>query len=51
MVHEYGHLVGRAHEERAGDLMSAVYTTPLAECQPAAARRAKAAQRARLARR
>jgi hypothetical protein len=36
MTHEIGHLLGHAHDPAAGQLMSAIYTTPLPECSPAA---------------
>ena len=46
LVHEYGHLAGRPHDDRAGHLMSAIYTTPLSECQSTAtARRGPASRR------
>jgi len=46
LVHEYGHLAGRPHDERPGHLMSAIYTTPLPECESrATARRGPASRR------
>jgi Matrixin len=35
MTHEIGHLLGHAHDEAPGRLMSAIYTAPLPECSPA----------------
>ena len=32
MAHELGHLLGRQHEARDGELMSAIYSAPLPEC-------------------
>ena len=32
MTHEMGHLVGQPHSERAGELMSPLYTEPLPAC-------------------
>ena len=32
LTHEMGHLLGRQHEARDGELMSAYYTTPLPAC-------------------
>lgn len=47
LVHEYGHLAGRPHDDRAGHLMSPVYSSPLPECEQAGAtaRRAPASRR------
>lgn len=32
LTHEYGHLFGQAHDPNEGQLMSAIYTTPLPAC-------------------
>jgi hypothetical protein len=46
LVHEYGHLAGRPHADRAGHLMSPVYSSPLPECEGrATARRAPGSRR------
>ena len=37
MTHELGHLLGRAHDPNDGQLMSAIYSTPLPECGDGAA--------------
>ncbi|HEU4657151.1 MAG TPA: matrixin family metalloprotease [Capillimicrobium sp.] len=51
LVHEYGHLVGHPHVDDEHDLMSPVYTRPIAECAPKVARRASLSRRsARLSR-
>jgi hypothetical protein len=34
LVHEYGHLAGQRHDEHPGELMSAIYDRPIAECVP-----------------
>lgn len=45
VVHEYGHLAGRRHDDAPGRLMSAVYERPIPECLPQAQRRATASLR------
>ncbi|WP_407655886.1 hypothetical protein [Capillimicrobium parvum] len=46
LVHEYGHLAGRPHDDHPGHLMSPIYTTPLAECESrATARRGPGSRR------
>jgi hypothetical protein len=32
LVHEYGHLAGQRHDEHPGELMSAIYDRPIADC-------------------
>jgi hypothetical protein len=40
VVHEFGHLLGHDHDSRRGQLMSEIYTTPVAACAAPTARRA-----------
>jgi hypothetical protein len=44
VVHEFGHLLGHDHDSRRGQLMSEIYTTPLAPCAAPTARRAVASR-------
>lgn len=43
LAHEIGHLLGRRHAEREGELMSPYYSSPLAACVQAAPASARAA--------
>jgi hypothetical protein len=45
VVHEFGHLLGRDHDPHPGQLMSEIYTTPVAPCATPTARRAVVSQR------
>lgn len=51
VVHEYGHLLGHDHDQLPGQLMSEVYTTPLAQCAGPTARRAAVSRERATARR
>ena len=44
VVHEFGHLLGHDHDSRRGQLMSEIYTTPVASCAAPTARRAAASR-------
>jgi hypothetical protein len=47
VVHEMGHLNGRPHDAKAGRLMSAFYTSPIAGCRVAPGKAARAASSSR----